>query len=107
MFVETSEKTILDVGPHIIEDKRNGNFIGMAFMKNRFIKILKNKLESISIKDSKLKDKYYTELLRNLIKEGKKINYLEFKNNQLWYEIDTPDEYKECKELDINRFILS
>ena len=107
MFVETSEKRIMDVGPHIIEDKRSGNFIGMAFIKNIFVNILKNELESISTNDSKFIDKYYTEIIRNLIQEGKIVNFLEFKNNQVWYEIDTPDEYEECKELDINRFVLS
>ncbi len=107
MFVETSEKRVMDVGPHIIEDKRSGNFIGMAFFKNRFVNILKHELESISKDNSKFIDKYYTEIIRNLIQEDNIVNFLEFTNNQVWYEIDTPEEYEECKELNINRFALS
>lgn len=96
MFTKVDGNDIVDIGSHLSESDRHGNFIGISYYGHEFIKLIKDRLNRVSEDDPYFRGKYYTEVLRDLINEGRNVSFIDVAGQQVWYEIDTEDEYFDC-----------
>ncbi len=93
MRVKIKNDSIVDIGSHIPVSEGDGNFIGIAkFSKNGAL-ILKSYL----LKQKNNYKDYYTFVLRKMIADRIKINYIDIKKT-FWKEIDTNKDFIEARK---------
>tara|TARA_Y100000590_G_C15736107_1_gene1018613 strand:+ start:371 stop:1093 length:723 start_codon:yes stop_codon:yes gene_type:complete len=102
MRVKKTKNHIVDIGSHIKTNFSNGNFIGLSKFSKFGCKHLKESLNRF--KDSHY-EFYYTEALNSLIKDKKKINFIDI-SKYTWKEIDTKKDYDSAKKNFLNKYYL-
>jgi len=96
MKVKIEKNLIVQVNKGILQDKADGNFIGMAKFRKQIIPLLFKEI-SLLIKNGNL-NSYYTSAIESMIKNDQEINYVETKNFP-WMDIDEKNELQEAKKL--------
>jgi len=96
MKVKIKNNTIVELNKNILENDADGNFIGMAKFKKSVIPLFFNKISKL-VKNNNF-DSYYTASIELMIKDNKKINYIET-NNLPWMDIDEQNEFEVAKKL--------
>ncbi len=95
MRVKLNKGYVIDVGNHISLKSSDGNFIGFSKFSQTGAHILRDSLQKF--KNSNYND-YYTVSLNKLIKEKKKVNFVDV-GNSYWKEIDTKADYETAKKI--------
>ena len=96
MKVKIENNTIIKLNKNIPENDADGNFIGMAKFRKSIIPLFFNKISRL-VENNNF-DSYYTEAIELMIKDNKKINYVET-NNFSWMDIDEQNEFQAAKKL--------
>ena len=96
MKVKIENNIIVKLNKNISENDADGNFIGMAKFRKSIFSSFFNKISTLVENDNF--DSYYTEAIELMIKDNKKINYVET-NNLSWMDIDEQNEFEEAKKL--------
>jgi choline kinase len=96
MKVKIENNIIVKLNKNISENDADGNFIGMAKFRKSILSSFFNKISTLVENDNF--DSYYTEAIELMIKDNKKINYVET-NNLSWMDIDEQNEFEEAKKL--------
>ena len=96
MKVKIENNTIIKLNKNIPENDADGNFIGMAKFRKSIIPLFFNKISKL-VENNNF-DSYYTEAIELMIKDNKKINYIET-NNFSWMDIDEQNEFQVAKKL--------
>ena len=96
MKVKIKNDTIVELNKNISENNADGNFIGMAKFRRPIISLFFTKISRL-VENNNF-DSYYTAAIELMIKDNKKINYVET-NNLPWMDIDEQDEFQVAKKL--------
>jgi len=96
MKVKIKNDVIVELNKNIPENDADGNFIGMAKFRRPIIPLFFTKISRL-VKNNNF-DSYYTAAIELMIKDNKKINYVET-NNFSWMDIDEQDEFQVAKKL--------
>ena len=96
MKVKIENNTIIKLNKNIPENDADGNFIGMAKFRKSIIPLFFNKISKL-VENNNF-NSYYTEAIELMIKDNKKINYIET-NNFSWMDIDEQNEFQVAKKL--------
>ena len=95
MRVKLNKDTVQEIGNHISLKSSNGNFIGFSKFSQFGADKLRDSLQKF--KNSNYND-YYTVSLNKLIKEKKKVNFIDV-GKFYWKEIDTKLDYESAKKI--------
>ena len=95
MRVKLNKDTVQEIGNHISLKSSNGNFIGFSKFSQFGAEKLRDSLQKF--KNSNYND-YYTLSLNKLIKEKKKVHFIDV-GKFYWKEIDTKLDYESAKKI--------
>lgn len=91
MRIQTTDKSIIDLGGHIPTSEGEGNFVGIAKYSDSGAKALAQELEKM-VEETGHLDKYYVQALPRLHARGAVIEPVDI--DAPWLEIDTNDDYE-------------